>query len=75
MFNPSAKICMESKAPAIVHPFGDVANMGSVICKVYGVVDLLAALLLMIGSVPIPDIFKYVMVAIFVIKGVPSLFG
>ena len=49
--------------------------MASYICKVYGVIDLLAALLLLIGDVPVPDFIIWIFVAIFVIKGVPSLFA
>ncbi len=49
--------------------------MASYICKVYGVIDLLAALLLIIGDVPIPDFIVWIIAAIFVIKGVPSLFA
>ncbi|MFH1420824.1 MAG: hypothetical protein ABIG30_02545 [Candidatus Aenigmatarchaeota archaeon] len=49
--------------------------MASIICKVYGIVDLLAALLLFVGNVPVPDIVKYIIIIIFIVKGVPSLFG
>ena len=50
--------------------------MGSLICKVYGVVDLSTALILVFIDMPvIPPIIRYILAAIFVIKGVPSLFA
>ena len=49
--------------------------MASYICKLYGAVDLIAAALIVFGGVPIPDIAKYILAIIFVIKGVPSLFA
>ncbi len=49
--------------------------MGSMICKVYGVVDLIAAVLLIFADLPVPDFVAWILAAIFIIKGVPSLFA
>ena len=34
------------------------------IIKIYGIVDLVVALLLFIGNVPVPDIAKYILIII-----------
>ena len=49
--------------------------MGSIIIKVYGVVDLIVAALLLLADLPIPDFLVWILAALLVIKGVPSLFA
>ena len=49
--------------------------MGSMICKVYGVVDLIAAVILIFAELPVPNFIAWILAAIFIIKGVPSLFA
>lgn len=48
--------------------------MASIICKIYGVVDLISALLIYYYA-PLPDIIKSILILILVVKGIPSLFA
>ena len=45
------------------------------ICKIYGIVDLLAAVIIFFGLYGIPDIVKLGIIIIMLIKGVPSIMG
>ena len=44
------------------------------ICKIYGVVDISAALIIYFAT-PLPDVLKLILAGILVFKGIPSLFG
>ena len=46
----------------------------SLICKIYGVVDIISAILIYFHA-PLPDILKIIIAFILVFKGVPSLFA
>ncbi|HLD48972.1 MAG TPA: hypothetical protein VJB11_01275 [archaeon] len=48
--------------------------MASLICKVYGIVDILAGLIIFFAT-PLPDIIKLIFLIIFLFKGIPSLFA
>lgn len=45
------------------------------ICKLYGIVDLLAAIVIFFGLYDIPFIIKVIMIIILLVKGLPSLAG
>ena len=47
--------------------------MGDAICKIYGIVDLTAALIIYFSDLPIPVAIKLVLAFIMIFKGVPSL--
>lgn len=48
--------------------------MPSIIAKLYGIIDIIAAIVVVFG-VPLPNAIKLAIVAILLIKGVPSLVG
>ncbi len=48
--------------------------MASISAKFYGVVDIISGLLIYF-YVPIPDIFKILILLVMLIKGIPSLFA
>ena len=43
------------------------------ICKIYGFVDLLTAVVLFFGLYGLPSIIKFAIIIVLLIKGVPSL--
>ena len=47
----------------------------SVICKVYGVIDIIAGLIIFFADLPLPDFIKLIILLIMLFKGIPSLFG
>lgn len=48
--------------------------MSSIIARLYGIIDILAATIIFFG-VPAPSMIKLVIVAILLIKGIPSIAG
>ena len=48
--------------------------MGSLICKIYGIIDISAGLIIYFGT-SLPDIIKIIFLIIFLFKGIPSLFA
>jgi len=45
------------------------------ICKLYGLVDLIVALIIALMDIPIIGKAKWLLVLILVVKGLPSLWG
>ncbi len=48
--------------------------MPSIIAKIYGIIDILAALIVLF-AIPMPNLIKIAIVAILLIKGIPSIAG
>jgi hypothetical protein len=44
------------------------------ICKIYGIIDITAALIIFFG-LNIPDILKTIILLVMLFKGIPSLFA
>lgn len=47
--------------------------MVSFICKIYGAIDLITALIFILGFYSLPGIIKFPIIIVLMIKGVPSL--
>lgn len=45
------------------------------ICKIYGITDLIAALVIFFSLYSIPSFIKTVIIIIMLVKGIPSLFA
>jgi hypothetical protein len=48
--------------------------MPSITAKFYGVIDIISGLLIYFYT-PIPDVFKIIILAVMLLKGIPSLFA
>ena len=46
---------------------------GDVLVKIMGIVDVVAAILLAVGDIPVIGNLKWILIAVLLIKGVPSL--
>ena len=45
------------------------------ICKIYGIVDIAAAVIVYFSDLPIPTVIKGIIAFILIFKGIPSLFA